>query len=654
MTLCKHSWAVRYGLAVLAVAISAVCRGAFYAHYGSCPQYVFFYPAVIIAAALLGLGPGVLATVLAALGAGYWVEPVGSVAITGPDQMLGMTVFVINNGLVVGSFEGLRRAASRVAQAKAAAAKSEMLAQQTEVLQESERQFRYILKYTPNSVAVFDREMRYFMVSDRYLSDFKVTLENVIGRSHYEVFPNLPEGLKEIHRRCLQGAVESEENEVFHHADGTMDWVRWVCRPWYLGDGKVGGLIFSSEMITERKRAQEDLQRAKEAAEEANRAKDRFLAILSHELRTPLTPALLAVRDWETDEMLGEALRGDMAMVRRNLELEARLIDDLLDLNRLVHGKTELRLMPGGDLHKTLGNVERICRREMAVKGLVLKMELQAPVCRIKVDTGRLQQVFWNLLKNAVKFTPPGGRITVRTSNPRPDLVRTEVSDTGRGINPQVIPRLFVAFEQGEENASKRLGGLGLGLAICKAVVELHGGRISVASEGEGRGATFTVDLPVCHEVLCLEPNGVAAGQAGQAGQWKPEINGRRLNILLVEDNADTLRILSRSLQRAGCGVVTAGNIQTALAVAREARETGEKIDLLVSDLGLPDGDGRDLMRELQALYGLPGIAVSGFGMEEDVEKSRAAGFATHLTKPVQIEDLRRAISQLLGAVNEF
>jgi len=175
--------------------------------------------------------------------------------------------------------------------------------------------------------------------------------------------------------------------------------------------------------------------------------------------------------------------------------------------------------------------------------------------------------------------------------------------------------------------------------------VELHGGQISAHSEGPGKGAIFTVDLPVCHEVLLMEPDGAVVAQGGQ---WKPEIAGRRLNILLVEDHADTLRILSRSLQRAGCGVVSAGDIQTALAVAREARKTGEKIDLLVSDLGLPDGDGRDLMRELQALYGLPGIAVSGFGMEEDVEKSRAAGFATHLTKPVQIEDLRRAISQLL------
>jgi CheY-like chemotaxis protein len=388
----------------------------------------------------------------------------------------------------------------------------------------------------------------------------------------------------------------------------------------------------------------EDLRLAKEEAEEANRAKDRFLAILSHELRTPLTPALLVVRDRETDETLGAAVRDDMAMARRNLELEARLIDDLLDLNRLAHGKTELRLMPGGDLHKTLRNVERICRREMAVKGLTLQMELEAPVCGMKADTGRLQQVFWNLLKNATKFTPPGGVITVRTSNPRPDLLRTEVIDTGCGINPQVIPRLFVAFEQGEDEGAKRLGGLGLGLAICKAVVELHGGRITAYSEGPGKGATFTVDLPVSHETLQAEPGGAVE----RRGRWKPEINGRRLNILLVEDHPDTLRILSRSLQRAGCGVVTACDIKTARAAARKARETGEKIDMLVSDLGLPDGDGRDLMRELRALDGLTGIAVSGYGMEEDIEKSRAAGFAVHLTKPVQIEDIRRAISQLL------
>ncbi|MDD5349304.1 MAG: ATP-binding protein [Chthoniobacteraceae bacterium] len=639
----KYSIGFRYGLAVLAVALATVCRGVFYAYFGGYWPYLFFFPVVIFAAAVLGVGPGFLAVFLSTVSGAYWVGEVSPQSIFSPNQLLAMLVFVLNNCLIVWVFEGLRRASRRVAEADAAREKSELLAQQSAALRESERQFRYILKHSPNAMAVFDRSMRYFMVSDRFLADFRLSEANVIGRSHYEIFPNLPEHWPGVHKRCLAGAVEHGEDEFFIHADGTSDWLRWECRPWYLGDGSVGGVILCTEMITERRRAREDLRRAKEAAEEANRAKDRFLAILSHELRTPLTPVLLAVRDRETDETLEAGVRDDMAMARRNLELEARLIDDLLDLNRLVHGKAELRLLPGGDLHSTLRNVATICRREMEEKGLTLRMELDAQVPRIKADTGRVQQVFWNLLKNAAKFTPPGGVVTMRTSNPRPDLLRAEVLDTGCGINPQVIPRLFVAFEQGEDGGARRKGGLGLGLAICKAVVDMHGGQISAYSEGVGKGAVFTVDLPVCGEGKRREP-----AESPAKREWRPQIDGRKLSILLVEDHADTLRILSRSLRRAGCAVVTAESVESALAAARKAREEGVKIDLLVSDLGLPDGDGRELMRRLRELDGLTGIAVSGYGMEEDIATSRAAGFAVHLTKPVQIEDIQQAISRLL------
>lgn len=640
MTWTDRSHWFRYGLAILAVAFSTVARGVFYAYFGTPPLFVFFYPSVIFSAALLGAGPGWLAVVLTAMAAALWMEPVGSLMIAAPEQVLALGVFVMNTSLIVCTFDAFRRAAWRMAEATAAREKAEALARQAE----SERQFRYILKHSPNAMAVFDKSMHYFMVSDRFLSEFHLEERDLIGRSHYEVFPNLEERWKEVHRRCLAGAVEHGEDDVFTHADGTKDWVRWDCRPWYLGDGSIGGIILCTETITERKRAREDMERAKEEAEAANRAKDRFLAILSHELRTPLTPALLAVRDREVDATLEAAVRDDMAMARRNLELEARLIDDLLDLNRLAHGKAELRLEPGGCLHQTLRNVAAICRREMEEAGLTLRMELDAPVSRIKADTGRLQQVFWNLLKNATKFTPPGGTVTVRTSNPTPDCLRAEVIDTGCGIKPQVMPRLFVAFEQGEDEETRRRGGLGLGLAICKAAVDLHGGRIWAQSEGEGKGAVFTVELPVCKE----EGRGGAQERTG-AGERSFHLNGRPLNILLVEDHADTLRILSRSLRRIGCGVVTASSIAGALEEAAKAREEGARIDLLLSDVGLPDGDGRDLMRQLRERDGgLQGIAVSGYGMEDDIARSRAAGFASHLTKPVRIEEIQRAIAELL------
>ena len=377
--------------------------------------------------------------------------------------------------------------------------------------------------------------------------------------------------------------------------------------------------ITTVEDISERKQAVEALQRAKEEAEAANRAKDQFLAILSHELRTPLTPALITVSAHETDAALTPEYREDLATVRRNLELEARLIDDLLDLNRLVRGKVELRLQ-ASDLNRILQNVLEICRAEIEAKGLLVHLELTAAKHNINGDAGRLQQVFWNLLKNATKFTPSGGVITIRSFTPRSGGVRVEVADAGIGINPEVIPRLFIAFEQGETETKQHFGGLGLGLAICKALVDLHGGKIWVESGGEGKGATFFVELPTIDDQV---PRENSASPTQTAKDWSQKNDGHRLRILLVEDNEDTLRILSRLLERAGYKVTPAQSLGTALAAAKTAREGGaEKFDLVVSDLGLPDGDGRDLMQELHDRDGLPGIAISGYGMEDDIKKA--------------------------------
>ena len=411
-------------------------------------------------------------------------------------------------------------------------------------------------------------------------------------------------------------------------------------------DGRVIRWFGTNTDISERKQAEMALNQAKEDAEEANRAKDRFLAILSHELRTPLTPALMIISAHQTDTALSADLREDLTMVRRSLELEARLIDDLLDINRLARGKIALRLQPT-DLHRALRDVLTICHEEIEAKSLTLRLELDAPQHNVNGDSGRLQQVFWNLLKNAIKFTPEGGILTVRTLNFRAGIVRTEVADTGIGIDPQVIPRLFVPFEQGEVESKHQFGGLGLGLSICKALVALHGGVIWVESGGAGKGATFFVELETTEVQFAVEPAGTPKQTAAK---WSPKIGDHNLRILLVEDNADTLRILHRLLERAGCNVTPTQSVSTALDAARKARgEGGEKFDLVISDLGLPDGDGRDIMRELHDRDGLSGIAISGFGMEEDIENSRAAGFAKHLTKPIQIEELQAAISDLVG-----
>ena len=234
-----------------------------------------------------------------------------------------------------------------------------------------------------------------------------------------------------------------------------------------------------------------DAREARAAAEAANHAKDRFLAMLSHELRTPLTPVLNTVQALEGNTELSTELRAAIEMIRRNVELEARLIDDLLDLTRVSKGKVQLRLEIV-DAHALVATALEICGDEIRAKNLAVTTELLAEEHHLRADAARLHQVFWNLLKNAVKFTPPGGSLTVRSSNPQPGRVRFEVLDTGMGISAEMLPKIFDAFEQGNRAT---LGGLGLGLAITKAIVDLHSGVITAASPGQGRGATFTLEL---------------------------------------------------------------------------------------------------------------------------------------------------------------
>ena len=251
-------------------------------------------------------------------------------------------------------------------------------------------------------------------------------------------------------------------------------------------------------------------------------------------------------------------------------------------------------------------------------------------------DPARLQQVFWNLVKNAIKFTPRGGRIGVRGRQEQGQAV-VEVIDSGRGIPPEMLPRIFNAFEQGGGDVTRQFGGLGLGLAICKTMVELHGGTIEAHSEGPGKGATFTVRLPVLSQTAQRE---IAATDTA------PRRPGHeRLNVLLVEDHGDTARILKRVLSAHGHHVQTAGDVASAIRTASEGA-----FDVVVSDLGLPDGSGLDVVRALhRSGRRIPAIAMSGYGQEDDIRRSRDAGFSEHLVKPIDIHHLEEAIARAVG-----
>jgi signal transduction histidine kinase/CheY-like chemotaxis protein len=400
------------------------------------------------------------------------------------------------------------------------------------------------------------------------------------------------------------------------------------------------------EDISKRKQAEqerENLLRAEQAAradaERANRAKDEFLATLSHELRTPLTPSLFVLSMMLDDRDLPPKFRGDVESIRHHIELEARLIDDLLDLTRVAAGRLKL-VKKRVDLHAVIRNALQIAKQDA---GLAQELDLSAVDHYVQADPARLQQVFWNLLSNAHKFTPLGGRVTIRTSNPQDGIVRAEVIDTGRGIDADLIPRVFDAFEQGDTGTARQFGGLGLGLAISKRIVDAHGGQISAHSAGKGRGATFAVEM-----ATVAAPAGIAAPEADEieraAASLAPSpvsTEPRKLRVLVVEDHEPTLKLLARVLQQLGHEPSTARNVQTAIAAAN----TGS-FDLLISDLGLPDGSGYDVMRYVRQHFGLRGIALSGFGMNEDIDRSHEAGFAMHLTKPVDMNRLATAISE--------
>lgn len=395
-------------------------------------------------------------------------------------------------------------------------------------------------------------------------------------------------------------------------------------------DGKLRGFSKLTRDITDqlRNRATET---ARIAAEKANETKDKFLSMLSHELRTPLTPVLAAVGylsenagHLSFDERLEE-----LAIIRRNVLLEAQLIDDLLDITRISQGKIELRY-EAIDARTAIQQSIEICEESIHTKQLKLATEFYDGEHWIWADPVRIQQVFWNLLTNAVKFTPIGGSIHVRsTRGPRGKLL-IGVTDSGIGIEKEAINRIFDAFEQGERTVTRKFGGLGLGLAITRNLLTMHGGEIVVLSDGRGKGATFSVTLPLVQHLPVQK-------KPAECIETPSTICYR---ILIVDDHDDTRRIFSRLLAKLGHHTVTADGVASGLALI-----ASQKFDLLISDIGLQDGTGYELMAQAKAKQpDLRGIALSGFGTDEDRRLSAEAGFESHVNKPVDFAILRELL----------
>ena len=468
---------------------------------------------------------------------------------------------------------------------------------------------------------------------------FGWTAPEVIGKPITIIIPQ--DRLQEepqILKRIQSGERVDHFETVRKTKDGRLIDVSVTISPVRDQTGRIVGASKIARDITLQKRFEQELRAAKQAAEQArddaeaaNRAKDHFLSVLSHELRTPLTPVLAAISLMEADPTVPPHLLDAVAMVRRNVETEARLVDDLLDLTRIARGKVRLQF-EAVDAHAVVRNVVQMFQRDIDEKLLTLSVSLHARQHHVWVDPGRFQQVLLNLLSNAVKFTQENGSITIRTSNEN-GMVKVEIADTGIGIEPDVMPRLFRPFEQGERGVSRQFGGLGLGLSIVKALVEMHKASISVTSEGRDKGATFTLRFDA---VPPRQPSAPAGRSENDAR--KP------VRILLVEDHPDTRQVLGRLLNSFGCVVTSVGSVKEAVEAAE--RQT---FDLLLSDIGLPDGTGIDVMRLLGPRHKLKGIALSGYGQDEDLRRSREAGFETHLTKPVNLQTLHEVIRKVTG-----
>jgi PAS domain S-box-containing protein len=445
------------------------------------------------------------------------------------------------------------------------------------------------------------------------------------------------------HLSSLEAAAELSYRLVgdSQHPESTYD-VRVSRFP----HGREPGWLVIIRDISSQSRAEAE-RTARIAAEHANLAKDAFMAKLGHELRTPLTPVLAIVSTALDQESTPSGLRSSLEVVQRNVQLEARLIDDLLDQSLISLGRLRLRTEVV-DAHSLLHQSVEDSTEFLRGADLVARLDLSAARSWIAVDPGRLQQVFWNLITNAARNSPARSHLTIRTRNIAPDDLAIEFQDEGRGLKASQLEEIFEPFIQGTYDGAERRPGLGLGLSISRWMVEAHGGCLVAESPGLGKGATFRIVLRTADPAEVATLDGPIAGETPALASVAVEPESAEASrtpttILLVEDNPDSLRALSMSLSLLGYEVRPANSLRTALAAAKVGG-----YDLILSDLELGDGTGLDLLRSMGPARAVPAIALTGYGSEEDRKMCLDAGFATHLIKPIETRQLDEAIRSII------
>ncbi len=476
--------------------------------------------------------------------------------------------------------------------------------------------------------------------------------EEAVGRPIIEVTPAETSQTQaaEIMDALLEGKAWSGEMTL-RRRDGTTFPALVTDTPIHDDTGALVGTVGVSVDITERKRLEAQLRARAEELSEANRLKDEFLATLSHELRTPLTAVLGWAKLLRSEQLDPKVSARALESIERNAEAQSQLINDLLDVSRIITGKLRLTVRPTA-LAAVIESAAEGVRPAAEARGVRLDVSLDASAGRVSGDADRLQQVFWNLLSNAIKFTPREGSVEVRLARAG-DCAEVSIRDTGAGINAEFLPHIFERFRQADGAITREHGGLGLGLAIARHLVELHGGTIRAESAGEGRGATFTVSLPL------LESRGADSGALrGEAAADGGEESATHkphsallwgLRVLVVDDDEDSRLLVSTALKAHGAQVSVASTAAEGFARLKETRP-----DVLVSDIGMPGEDGYELMRRIRALGETeggrtPAAALTAYARPEDREQALAAGYQLHIAKPADPAELAALVAGLVG-----
>jgi PAS domain S-box-containing protein len=512
----------------------------------------------------------------------------------------------------------------------------------------AERTLQTLIHASPVPIIALDAELKVKVWNPAAERLFGWTESELLGRSYPLVPAEKQEEFRGYLETVLRGQSFTDVETQRRTRDGSVVDVQLSVAPVHDAAGRVRLIFAILTDISGRKQAEQERERllareqtARAEAEAANRTKDKFLATLSHELRTPLNALLLWARVLREGAADPETFDRAIDSIDRNARLQAQLIEDLLDVSRIVSGKLHLDIRPV-ELSSVIQAVVDAMRDQAEQKGVRVEVALDPSVTPVSGDSARLQQVVWNLLSNAVKFTPSGGRIRVALTR-LPGEAQISVSDTGKGIPEHLLPHIFEPFRQADSSTTRSHGGLGLGLAIVRQLVELHGGTITAESAGEERGATFVVTLPLRSDGTAVRDGPPLAEPSPAPGPVLPGIR-----VLLVDDDADARELIRMVLEQRGAAV-------TAVASASEALEALGRIqpDLLVSDIGMVDKDGYDLIREVrsrEAKWGghVPAVALTAYARAQDQQRALAAGYQAHVAKPIEPDGLVEVLANIL------